>query len=240
MAGAWLLEEGSELSDRTLRALDRSLAEERLADLTGGTRGRAGPRRLGVRLQDIVIGDNRKWFGEANIRIDALVVTGHGDKDHPASFYMPGTFRFGRVADGDRLPTGEGGLLLFEGLARHFIDIFITVSRDRKDSDDLASALAKNLGGQEVQTALGTIMSLVASAPTVAAVTGAIAAAGVIGDAAYRILRVITGNTIGLFHAGWLQFPDRFGIGRHPAGQGSYEAKDLSFWYEIVRNEPSG
>ena len=151
---------------------------------------------------------------------------------------MPGTLRFGRVADGDRLPTGEGGLLLFEGLARYFIDIFITVSRDRKDSDDLATALSKSLGDKEMQTALSAVVGLVVAAPTAATVTGAVAAAGVIGDAAYRILKAITGNTIGLFRASWLQFPDRFGIGRHPSGQEPYEVKDLSFWYEIVRNQP--
>jgi hypothetical protein len=64
-------------------------------------------------------------------------------------------------------------------------------------------------------------------------VTAAIGAAITIGNFAYEVLRQVTGATVGLYRASWLQERDRFGLGRHPES-GSYRVKDLEFWYEIV------
>ncbi len=61
---------------------------------------------------------------------------------------MPQTFRFPGIKSQDRLPTGENGLLIFYGKALHFLDIFITVSRDRQDSEDLATLLYQKASGR--------------------------------------------------------------------------------------------
>ena len=53
---------------------------------------------------------NLKWFGEAEVRLDARL-HGHGAVGEPESFYTPQTFRFERVGDEDPLPIGEAGLL---------------------------------------------------------------------------------------------------------------------------------
>jgi hypothetical protein len=192
---------------------------------------------LAVRVHDIIVHSNKKWFGESDIRLDALVIHGQGKADNPESFYMPGTFRFSRVADGERLPTGEAGLLIFYGKPLHFLDIFIMVSRDRRDSDDLTTLLSKQLQSGEAKGAIGSLLGLAVSTPQVATVTAAVGAAAVVGNFAYQILRKTTGSTIGLYHTSWLQYRDEFGIGRHHK-ENSYREKDFSFWYEITIDKP--
>jgi hypothetical protein len=153
---------------------------------------------------------------------------------------MPKTASFARVSDGDRLPIGAGRLLVFHGRVSHFLDVLIMVSRDRKDTEDLASLLAGKLGSKEVQAAVGALLGLAVAAPPVAAVTAAMSAAAVLGDFAYRLLRSVTGTTIGLYRNSHLQFRDGFGIGPHPGpGDRCYQVKDLSFRYEIALEEPS-
>ena len=113
-----------------------------------------------------------------------------------------------------------------------------TVSRDRKDTDELSSILSSRLQGDRVKGAIGQLAGLV-MAPQVAAVTAALGAAALLGEFAYEVLRQVTRATVGLFHTSWLQHRDRFGIGRHPES-GAYRVKDLSFSYQIVAEEPSG
>jgi hypothetical protein len=207
-----------------------------LADSGPGSRGGGGgdAPTLAVSIHDVVIHDNRKWFGEADVRLDALVITGHGQEGAPESFYMPKTAAFARVKDADRLQLGPGGLLAFHGRASHFLDILIMVSRDREDSDDLATILKGSLSSQDVTGAIGTMLGLVVAAPQVAVVTAAIAAAGVLGDVAYRLLRRATGSTIGLYRNSHLQFRDGFGIGDHPGpAPHTFRVNDLSFRYQI-------
>jgi hypothetical protein len=191
---------------------------------------------LAVRVQDIMIWDTKKWFGDADMRLDALVVQGYVKEGEPTSIYMPQTFRFPGIRDRDRLPTGENGLLIFYGEALYFLDIFITVSRDHKDSDDLATLLYKNLQSPEIKGAVSTLLGLAVAAPQVSTITTAIGCASIIGNFAYQVLNKVTGNTVGLYRDSWLQHRDGFGIGRHPQA-GSHHVKDLSFWYEIIQEE---
>ena len=167
-------------------------------------------------------------------------MTGYGQAEAPQTFYRLKTAPFSRVRDGDRLPIGEGGLLVFHGPVSHFIDIFIMVSRDRKDTDDLATLLAARLQSEEVKGAVGALMGLAVTAPPLATVTAAIGAAAVLGEFAYRVLRSATGATIGLYRNSHLQHRDGFGIGPHPAPpRRSYWTNDLSFRYEIALEEES-
>jgi hypothetical protein len=226
----WLIDE-----TRPLTGADREDLDRELADGGVGTRSVQSRPTLAISLHDVVIHDTKKWFGEAEIRIDALVVTGYGQANDPQSFYMPKTQSFSRVRDGDRLPIGDGGLLVFHGVASHFVDLLIMVSRDRKDSDDLASLLASRIQAPEVQSAVGALVGLAVSAPAVAAVTAALGASAVLGEFAYRILRATTGATIGLYRNSHLQYRDGFGVGGHPPPpRRTYTANDLSFRYEIA------
>lgn len=192
---------------------------------------------LAVRLQDMMIWDTKKWFGDAEMRLDALVVHGNPTKSEPASVYMPKTFRFSGIKSQDRLPTGENGILIFYGEALHFLDIFITVSRDRKDSEDLAPLLYKNLQSPEIQGTVSTILELAVATPQVNSITTILKGALSLGDFAQQILNKVIGNTIGVYRNSWLQYRDGFGIGRHPQN-GSHKVRDLSFWYEIIKEEP--
>jgi hypothetical protein len=232
MGEEWLIDEIKMIDEEATRQLERKLATDSRKALTDAEE----LPYLAVRLQDLIIHDNKKWFFEADIRLDALVIQGRGTKDNIESFYMPQTFRFSRVADGDRLPTGDNGLLIFHGKPLHFLDIFITVSRDRKDTDDLASLLSDQLQSTEITESVGVLLGLAVAAPQVAVVTGALVAAVKLGDFAYQILKKATGSTVGLYRNSYLQYLDNFGIGRHPE-KDSRKVKDLSFWYEVISEE---
>lgn len=230
----WLLDESQAMNERVKRTIDRYLN----ADPHPVRRGvQKEMTQLAVRLSDIVIHNNKKWFGEADIRLDTLVVHGGGETDSTESFYAPTTFRFGRIADGAKLPIGESGLLIFLGKPLHFLDLSITVSRDRKDSDDLAQLLSSRLQSADLQAATGTLLGLAIAAPQVATVVAAVGAAAAVGEFAYQVLQKSTGATIGLYRTSWLQFRDNFGMGEHPADGGSFTMNDLSFRYEIVENK---
>ncbi|MEO1429881.1 MAG: hypothetical protein AAFV71_12605 [Cyanobacteria bacterium J06633_8] len=192
------------------------------------------PVNLAVRLQDIMIWDTKKWFGDAQMRLDALVVHGKANDSDSSSFYMPQTFRFPGIKDNDRLPTGENGLLIFYGEAVHFLDIFITVSRDRKDSDDLATMLNQEMQSPEIQNAVSTMLGFTAIATQATTFATALGAASTLGNFAYKALSKATGDTIGIYRTSWLQYRDKFGIGRHPQN-GSHKVRDISFWYEIIQ-----
>jgi hypothetical protein len=230
----WLIDEARPLTEAHMEELDRELA-----DAGPRSRGSAQNRpTLAVSVHNVVIHDNRKWFGEADIRLDALVVAGYGQAEDPSSFFMPKTVSFARVSDGDNLPIGDGGVIVFHGPTSHFLDVFLMVSRDRKDTDDLSELLKARLGSAEIQGAVAALAGLAIAAPPVAAVTAAIGAAGVLGEFAYRLLRSATGATIGLYRNSHLQFRDGFGIGPHPGpGKLTFRVKDLSFRYEIAREE---
>jgi hypothetical protein len=204
----------------------------------GAVRREPSSPRLALRLLEVVVHHNRKLFGEAPVRIDALVVHGGGaERNSLVDFYAPGTFRFDRVADGDRLPIGDSGLLVFLGKPRYFIDLFLAVSRDRKGSESLHSLLGELAASKEGIAAQGKLLAMALGTPDPALLSGALKAALMVGDAALISLRKATSGTIGLYRNSWLRGRDGWGIGLHPP-TGLLRAKDLSFSFEIVR-EPN-
>ena len=229
MMGNWLIDETVEIDASLEREIQRGLpgVEETVQ------RGAGAVPPLAVMLHDVVVHDVKKWFGEADVRLDALVVHGYGQKDEPESFYAPQTFRFSGIGDRTKLQIGESGLLLFHGRPLHFLDLFITLSRDTKDSDNLADLLKQRLGSQEIQGAIATLAALAVAAPQVAVVTAAVGAAAILGDFAYRVIREAAGKSIGLYRTSYLQYRHGFGVGRHPGDDSSYRFDDFSFWYEI-------
>ena len=225
----WLIDRSRPLTSADIDDLDRQLVP-----LARGRGSRQAPLRLAVSLHDVTIHDVKKWFGGADIRVDALVITGYGDAQDPRSFYMPKTDTFPGVHDGEKLPLGPGGLLMFHGAAAHFVDVRIMVSRDRKDTADLASLLAGSAGSGQTTKSLSGLLGLAVAAPQVAAVTTAIEAAANLGETAFKLLQAATGGTIGLYRNCHLRYRDGFGIGRHPK-EGQDRVQDFSFWYEINR-----
>ena len=232
---AWLIDEHRPASLRDFADRDPNLIAPR------------SPRvNLAVRMNDVVIHDTRKWFGGADIRIDAIVLhggrtaDGEGDGDGESNgFYHPSTFRFGGVRDGDRLPIESPGMLVFYGRPEHFLDIAILVSRDRRDSQDLSQLIRDHLASPEWQQAAGALLGLAIAAPTATAVVAGVGGAALLIDLATRALASVTGSTIGLYRTSFLQHRDRFGLGRHPRSE-SYRANDLSFWYEVVLDQRRG
>jgi hypothetical protein len=198
------------------------------------------PPALAVRLHDIVVHNNRKWFdlvNGADVRVDAIVVTGDVLEDDPMKSYSPGTFRFPDVGDGDRLPADA--LLVYYGWPRHFIDLHVIVSRDRRDSDDLAALLGRSVGDERFQVAMKGLLGLAGVAvPTAHAVVAGIGAAHMLGDVAYRVVKAVSGSCIGVYRGSKLAYPHRFGRGRNPP-EGVFRERFLSLWYEVIDAEPA-
>jgi hypothetical protein len=227
----WLIEEPADP-----QAVARSvILESALAERGPGTV--VPTLSVALRLHDVVIHDNKRWFnlfGGADVRLDAVVVQGNVIEADPTAAYVPTTMRFAGIGDGDHLPSDDFGMLLYYGYPRHFLDISIIVSRDRQDTDDLAAALAKEMNSSAMKSATVSLLGLAVAAPPAAAVAGAITAATTIGDLAYQVVRAMSGTTIGMYRGCRLAHPDKFGSGRNPSDGSSYRNGDLSFWYEVI------
>jgi hypothetical protein len=235
MNAQWLVSETRPLDPAAIRQIERETPTE--ADIL--ERGTTVVPRLAVLLRQVICHDVHRLFGAAEVRLDALVVHGRGSKDRLDSFYMPGTFRFADVRDHDQLPIDPNhGLLIFNGKPAHFLDVFIVASRDRQDSDDLATLLSGALSDPKTQAAVGALVALAVAAPPAAAISAGIGAAGALGDLAYRVIRALSDKTIGMYRGSFLQYRDDFGVGRHPPGPtASFMENNLQFWFETVLDE---
>jgi hypothetical protein len=215
-SGNWLINEVQPLTADALAEIER----ETPGMVEGVTRGRAKAPRLAVELREVVCYNVHKLFGAAEVRLDAVIVHGGSAKSDADSFYQPQTMRFADVHNGQALPIdAEHGLLLFNGSPLHFLDIFIMASRDRGDTDELSSLLRKELSSDAGKEATSALLALAVAAPTAAMVAGAVAAASVIGDLAYRVVRAVSPKSIGMYRGSFLQFRDAFGVGRHPSAE---------------------
>ncbi|HLM84888.1 MAG TPA: hypothetical protein VK272_01725 [Solirubrobacteraceae bacterium] len=186
--------------------------------------------QLAVALHDVTILKTGRLFGEAEIRLDALVVTAAPG----TAAYAPGTFRFPRIGSGDKLQIGEGGLGIFLGDPRGLLDISIVVSRAQEDDKSLEELLAE---AGDVASLLGDVTKLAAPAPQVAAITAAGGAAVKLSTVALRLLAKYTGRSIGVYRTTWWESGE-FGIGKHPNDGTRYRNNDFEFWYRIFRNAP--
>ncbi|MFY1634757.1 caspase family protein [Solwaraspora sp. WMMB335] len=194
------------------------------------------PEQVAVRLDELVVHRNRALLG-ADIRVDAVVLTGDGDPTTPT--YRTRTERFSNVRDGDRLPLDR--MLVYHGPAVDYLDLAVWVSRDTADSLALSDLLRDQLGSQEVQAAGLQLTSLALAAPQAAAAVAAVGASAVIINVAYRLLLAAVGNSIGLYRTSLLAH-EEFGVGRHPT-QGRLRAQDFSFAFTIEsvgRREATG
>jgi hypothetical protein len=200
-----------------------------LADVVMRPRRAPAPRKIAVRLTDVLIHKNRDIFS-AEVRVDVLVVT--GSRSAAGSPYRVETLRFPRISDGNRLPLEKA--LVYHGEVHEFVDLCVWVSRDEKDSLSLADLLASKASSPEVQGALGSLLALGVAAPQAALVVAAVGGAATLATVAYELLSRATGdsNSIGLYRTSLLA-QERFGVGRHPE-IGLMRAQDFSFGYEVI------
>ena len=179
-------------------------------------------RTVAVRLAELWVHRNRAVFG-ADIRVDAVVLTGGGEPSKPV--YRARTERFSGIKDGDRLPLDA--MLVYFGPAVDYLDLAVWVSRDAKGSLALGDLIEVGLTSPEVQEAL--VQFGEAMHATVAA--AALGAGAVITNLAYKVLRQAVGDSVGLYRTSLLA-QENFGIGRHPA-KDTLRAQDFSFAYTI-------
>jgi hypothetical protein len=222
----WMKEEG---------ALDATAVAEgmlaRRVHRSGSARGPgAAVQNLAIFLKPLVVLATRKWFGDADLRLDALVVHGGGD----AALFHPHTFRFPRVADGDDLAGTENGLLIYLGKPEHFLSLSLMLARDTKDSDDLATLIQAGAASAELASATSALAGMALPSVEIAAVQAGVKAALELGELAYKLVRAVSPSCLGLYRASWLAEKDKFGIGRHPRS-GAHRVKDFDVGYTIER-----
>ena len=185
--------------------------------------------RLAIRLLEMVVQKNQRWFGEASVRLDVLVV--HGGRSSVE--YAPSTFTFPRVADGDHLPIGDGGLLLFHGRPKWFLTMFVAVSRDKPGLAPLPALIAELATSDAVVSLETNVLAMATGAPDPQMLELALQSTLAVGQAALTCLHKETRSTIGVYRDSWLRGRDKWGVGRHPQS-GMINAKDISFVFEIV------
>ena len=219
----WLLDETKPVD---VANLERAIANQ--PTMRGGKRI---PPALAVRMNDLIIHDTKKWFGSAEIRVDTLLI--HDKNSESDKFYEANTFRFPGIKDNERLPIFDPGQKIFYGHPSSFLNVSILISRDTKDSDELISIIDSSMTNKNWQNAAVPILALSGMLPQAAAIKAAAEGVKIFVDLAYKALKNITGNTIGVYTTTYLGAKDQFGLGRHP-GTGSLRVQDFSFWYEIV------
>jgi hypothetical protein len=220
----WLAEEGS--FDPELAMVGEARTLQR--GFRGGAKTGKAERSLAIFLKPLIVRETRKWFGSAELRLDAFVL--HGGPE-PQNLFHPKTVRFPRVMDGDDLAHGENGLLIYYGKPSHFLVLTVALSRDTKDSDNLEHLIAAQAKSDEVASLLTQLAA--STSPHIAAVQVAMHAALALGDVAYKLIRNVSPNCLGLYRANWLANTHRFGVGRHPP-TGATVIKDFELAYDIV------
>lgn len=180
---------------------DRPQQPVRLLSLPG-----TAPLRVDVRINELIVHANQA-LTSADIRVDALVLTG-GGRERPV--YRAETMRFSNVRDGERLPLDN--VLIYHGAATDFLDIAIWISRDTDRAPALSALLEKSLTSTAVQNAAVQMGGVALAVPQTAV---ALAGAGaILLNTAYQLLTDVVGRSVGLYRTSLLT-QERFGIGRH-------------------------
>jgi hypothetical protein len=226
MGDEWLVDETRTLTGaEALEATRRELRFDRKIEPA-----------VNIALYDVTIYDTRKWFGAAEVRIDALVVTPAPAEDQ---LYQANTFTFPGVRDGQTLSIDrEAGLGLYTGWPQYLLDIALIASLGGADQKTLGELLADS--ADQLGSLLGDVAKLTIAAPHAAAITGAAAAAAKLSGTVLRLLAQETGKSIGLYRATWYEQRNHFGLGSHPPDDSLFREQDFAFRYEIFQDHSSG
>jgi hypothetical protein len=226
MGDEWLVDESETLtSAQALEATQRELGFDRSTEAA-----------INVALFDVTIHDTRKWFGRAEVRIDALVVTPAPAEDQ---LYQANTFTFSGVRDGQVLPIDRiAGMGVYTGWPQYLLDIALIASRGGPDQKSLGELLADS--ADQLGSLLGNVTKLTVAAPHAAAITGAAAATARLAGTVLRLLAQETGKSIGLYRATWYEHRDHFGLGSHPPDGGLFREQDFAFRYDVFQDRPGG
>jgi hypothetical protein len=207
--------------------LDSGFQVDESIELSSRGRSRATPVNLAVRLMDLVVRRNRAMFS-TDVRLDALFITGcEIDDGHP---YVARTWRFPRIADGDRLSADELGL--YVGPAQDFLEMAIWVSRANQENPSLAELIGSALRDGALGGAADDLLGLVGVDPAVLAVRAGMSAIGAFLEASGRVLREAVNRSIGLYRT-TLLVPEGLTEGRRPS-KGLRATQDMAFAYDVA------
>jgi hypothetical protein len=180
-------------------------------------------RELAIRLNELLVHDNRKLWGSTDIRIDTLCVT--GDQEVSTSTHV-----FGHIADEDRVPFDN--LLVFKGPVTGFVDFAIWVSKHDDGQADLPELMREVANEAEFQHAVTVLGGLALAGPQAASLAAGLAAGGTVTYFVSRLIQRALGQHIGLYRCSFLP-QEEWGIGRHPKSD-MLRAQDFSFSFEIL------
>jgi hypothetical protein len=192
-------------------------------------RAPAATRTVAIRITDLVVHDTRTWFGDADLRLDTLVITRLPKGSRP---YRAETSRFKDVQDGKPLPLRNA--LVYHGDVRDFVDLRVWVSRDRDGSKPLTELLDEQANSAEFTTAATSLLVASGATPSASTLVAAVGATATLTTIAWRVLSEALPKSIGLYQTSLLAGErEGFGQGRHPR-QGMFPAQGFSFAYEVV------
>jgi hypothetical protein len=204
-------------------AVDQPLARAVLEHTLASAAGPQPSQDLIVRLNELLVHDNRAVWGESAIRIDTLCTTGGCDP-------VVSTYVFPGIGDGDRVPFDN--IRIFQGTATGFIDFAIWVSK-HDDGSPTLPALVREIGNDpEFTQATTALAGLAVAGPQAATLAAAIAAGATVTYFVNRVVERVIGRHIGLYRTSFLPL-ESWGIGRHPQ-QGSIRAQEFSFSFDVI------
>jgi hypothetical protein len=187
----------------------------------------ATPATVALSLSELIVHHNRA-FRSADIRLDTVVLTGAKDDDGKP-LLQAHTRRFQNIRDGEPLPLDN--MLIYSGPAVDYLDIAVWVTRESRDSPALSDLLRDKLTDSESQNALKQLSGLLVTAPQAAATVNDVGTAAIVINTAYRLLRDVVGDSIGLYRTTLLAH-ENFGTDRR-ADQNLVRAQDFSFTYAV-------
>ncbi|WP_155388114.1 hypothetical protein [Catellatospora paridis] len=217
-----------EISDEADFAYTADLLEE---ECRASAPRRGASPHLAITLTELLVVQTHKWFGAADVKLDALVA--HGAKDAGSVAYSVRTLPFAGVRKGEFLPIGAPGLLLYEGRPRRFIDLFLILSRDDAASPTAQAVLEEVVAtGETLQLPL-ELATATGFIPESELLAAGLKTAVAVGDLVLARMRQHRPAIIGMFRASWLRGRDNWGIGQHPP-QGRFDVSGMSFSFSVV------
>jgi len=164
-----------------------------------------------ILLKKIVILNNRKLFGSADVVIFSVAANGIIDlKSGPPVWTQE--LRFGNIRDGAILPIDpDAGVLLFRGRARAFLNLYLFVIRDMESARQFAGRLRDSFLAEGIGAAVG------------AAAAGHGLSDQSIRDSTTKLVRGVLNQftklgdkALGAYYASFLR-ENNYGTGLHPA-----------------------
>lgn len=170
-----------------------------------------------ILLRAVRILDNRRLFFSSDIIVYCVVVDGYPDMKSGMPFWTQ-QYDFFKVKDGATLPIDpEGGLLLYHGRPREFLNLYLLAIRNTEASREFAKLLKENFVAQGLGTLAGAAVSIYANLPPEVTVPAARDLTTTAVDTTIDYFARRGNLVIGVYYASLIGGSGNYGLGYHPS-----------------------